>query len=67
MLKDYLSEHSISFTEKMVDLDDAVRDEMSQHSGGFLGVPFTVVKKEDGSKDTIIGFDKGKVNQIFKL
>jgi len=67
MLKDYLKEKSIEFTEKLVDQDDAARDEMMVASGGFLGVPFTVITKDDGSKDTIIGFDKNKVNEVLGL
>ena len=66
MLKDYLREKSIAYTEKMVDTDEVAREEMMAVSGGFLGVPFTVVMK-DGSKETIIGFDKGKLNSILGL
>lgn len=67
MLKDYLKSHNVTFNEKLVDQDDAARDEMMASSGGFLGVPFTIVVKDDGAKETIIGFDKGKVNEIFKI
>jgi glutaredoxin len=66
MLKDYLSEKSIAYTEKMVDTDEAAREEMMAVSGGFLGVPFTLVMK-DGSKETVIGFDKGKINSLLGL
>lgn len=64
MLKDYLASKSINFVERMVDTDDAAREEMMSVSGGFLGVPFSVIVKDDGTKNTVIGFDKGKVNQI---
>jgi glutaredoxin len=67
MLKDYLGDKNVQFTEKLVDQDDASRDEMMKASGGFLGVPFTVVTKDDGAKETIIGFDKGKINQVLGL
>ena len=67
MLKDYLDAHKVSYDEKLVDQDDAAREEMMRDSGGFLGVPFTVVTKDGGAKETIIGFDKGKVNKIFGL
>jgi len=55
---------NVSFTEKLVDQDDLVRNEMATESGGFLGVPFTVVTKDDNTKETIIGFDKGKIDSI---
>ena len=65
MLKDYLSERGISFTEKLVDQDDAAKEEMMQVSGGFLGVPFMVITKDGGEKETMLGFDKGRINEIF--
>ena len=67
MLKDYLKEKGFSYEEKLVDQDEAARDEMVNDSGGFMGVPFTVIIKDDGNKDTIVGFDKGKVDQILGI
>ena len=67
MLKDHLSQNNITFSEKLVDQDDSAREEMMKDSGGFLGVPFTVIVKDGGNKDTIIGFDKNKVNQVLGL
>lgn len=67
MLKKYLAENAIPFTEKMVDQDETALHEMMKDSGGFLGVPFSVVVKDDGSKDTVIGFDKGKIDTIFGI
>ncbi len=65
MLKDYFTAKGASYTEKLVDQDDAARDEMAKESNGFLGVPFTVVTKDDGTKENIIGFDKGKLDGLF--
>jgi glutaredoxin len=67
MLKDYLNDKQVRFVEKLVDQDDAARETMMKASGGFLGVPFTVIEKEDGTQETIIGFDKGKVNSILDI
>lgn len=67
MLKDYLKQVNISFTEKIVDQDDEAREQMLKDSGGFLGVPFTVIEKDDGTKQTIIGFDKNKVNDVLGI
>ncbi len=64
MLKKYLTEKNISFTEKLIDQGDAARDEMARESGGFLGVPFVVIVKDDGSKEAVVGFDKSKLNSI---
>ena len=67
MLKNYLKENGVVFSEKLVDQDDAAREEMMKESKGFLGVPFTIITKEDGTKEDIIGFDKGRLNQVLGL
>jgi len=67
MLKDYFNEKNIQYTEKLVDQDDLAREEMMRDSGGFLGVPFTTISKDDGSKATIIGFDKNRVNEVLGI
>lgn len=64
MVKDYFVSKDISFIEKMVDQDENARNEMMGVSGGFLGVPFTVIVKEDGTKETVVGFDKGKFESL---
>jgi glutaredoxin 3 len=67
MLKDYLGANNIAFTEKMVDQDELVRDEMAKVSGGFLGVPFSVISKDDGTSENVVGFDKGKLNSLLGI
>jgi len=64
MLKDYLTSKNVVFVEKLVDQDESIKNEMEMESGGFLGVPFTVITKDDGTKENVIGFDKGKLDQI---
>ena len=67
MLKNYLREHGKEFSEKLVDTDETARGEMEAESGGFMGVPFTVINKDDGTKDTVVGFDKGKLDGILGI
>ena len=67
MLKDYLAEHSMPYDNVFVDQDEQGREEMMKESGGFLGVPFTVIAKDDGTKETVLGFDKNKINQVLGL
>lgn len=66
MLKDYLKEKGFDYVEKLVDQDELAKVEMAKVSGGFLGVPFTIITKNDGTEETIIGFDKGKLGEILK-
>jgi len=67
MIKDYFVEKNITFSEKLVDIDDAARTEMMTNSGGFLGVPFTTIALDTGKKETILGFDKGRINTILGI
>ena len=67
MLKDYLAAKSLAFTEKLVDTDEAAKQEMMASSNGFLGVPFTVIMMDNGRKETVLGFDKGKLDTTFGL
>ena len=67
MLKDYLTEKKFPYVEKLVDQDDIAKQEMMSESGGFLGVPFTTIHNEDGTKATIIGFDKGRVDELLAV
>jgi glutaredoxin len=64
MLKDYLDEKGVSYEEKLVDQNDDAKTEMMEKSGGYLGVPFTVITKEDAGEETVLGFDKAKIEGI---
>lgn len=64
MLMSYLNEKAIAFTEKRVDDDKEAAEEMMEVSGGFLGVPFTVIEK-NGTKESIVGFDQNKLGSVF--
>jgi len=67
MLKEYLEAKGIAFTEKLIDQDKAASEEIEKESGGFKGVPFIVIIKDDGTKETVIGFDKGKINSVLGM
>ena len=67
MLKDYLKGKNFTYIEKLVDIDDAAKEEMMSASGGFLGVPFTIISLDSGAKETILGFDKGKINTVLGI
>jgi len=64
MLKDYLTEKKFAYMEKLVDMDEAAKTEMIASSGGFLGVPFTIISLDNGTKETVLGFDKGKIDKV---
>jgi len=66
MLKDYLTSKNIEMTEKLVDQDENAKLEMASVSGGFLGVPFSFITKDNGEVVTVVGFDKGKLEQVIQ-
>jgi len=61
MEAEYLQSKGIPFEEIYVDKDPKAVQEMIAESGQ-MGVPFTVITKDDGSKISILGFDKQKLD-----
>ena len=50
----------------MVDTDEVAQKEMEKVSNGFMGVPFTQIIKDDGTRETVLGFDKGKLDKVLQ-
>lgn len=63
-LKEYFNQKGLPFAEKLIDQNEEAKEEMKTVSGGFMGVPFTLIEKDDGTKEGIVGFDVGKLNQV---
>lgn len=59
--KAYLDEKGVSYNYIEVDRDPVKAQEMIDLSGQ-MGVPFTVITKDDGSTENILGFDKPRIN-----
>ncbi|MEX0616389.1 MAG: glutaredoxin family protein [Candidatus Woykebacteria bacterium] len=66
MEKDYFDEKGVKYENVFVDQDAKKAQEMMELSGQ-LGVPFTVIEKDDGSEEKILGFDKEKLNLALNL
>ena len=66
-LKEYLTSRNIAFSEKLIDQDETAQKEMEGLSNGYLGVPFTCIVSNDGKKETVLGFDKGKLNSVLGI
>ncbi len=61
MLKSYLQDKNIAYEEKLADVDQKFAKELYEISGQ-LGVPFTIIEKDDGSEAKILGFDRGQID-----
>ncbi|MBI2011932.1 glutaredoxin family protein [Candidatus Daviesbacteria bacterium] len=66
MEKQYLDSKGISYDSVFVDEDENEAKKMMEESHQ-LGVPFTVITQDDGSKVTILGFDRNKLNEVLGL
>lgn len=63
MLKSWLKEKNVEFTEYRVDQNPFAAQNMVQLSGQ-MGVPFSTVEKDDGTVEKILGFDRARFEQI---
>ena len=61
MLKGYLQSKDIAFEDKQADLEPKYAHELYEQSGQ-LGVPFTIIKNDDGSEEKILGFDRSRID-----
>lgn len=64
--KDFLTEHNVAFQDVRVDADEKAAQEMIEKSGQ-MGVPFTVITKDDGSEEHILGFDQPRLAAVLGL
>lgn len=64
--KEYLDSKGIKYDNIFVDQDAKAAEAMVKISGQ-MGVPFTVITKDDGSKVSILGFDKAKIDSALNL
>lgn len=66
MQKDYLNSKSIAYREILVDENPDEAQKMIEISGQ-MGVPFTVIVKDDGAQVNILGFDKARIDTALKI
>ncbi|HEY2004027.1 MAG TPA: glutaredoxin domain-containing protein [Candidatus Saccharimonadia bacterium] len=62
----FLTEKGVKFEDVNVEADEQAAHEMV-HLSGQMGVPFTVITKDDGQKVGIIGFDQPRLTQELGL
>ena len=67
MLKEFLGKNNQKYEEVLVDQDHEGLEEMMGISDGHMGVPFSVVTKDDGTVVKIVGFDEAKFREALVL
>jgi len=60
MLKRWLDDKKIAYTDYLVDKNPIAAQNMVQLSGQ-MGVPFSTIEHEDGSVEKILGFDRPRL------
>lgn len=66
MQKTYFADKKVEYTEILVDEHPDEAMKMIEISGQ-MGVPFTVIEKDDGTKVTILGFDQKRLDEALGL
>lgn len=66
MEKEYFDSKNIKYTEILVDQNPDAAQKMISMSGQ-LGVPFTVITKENGEETKILGYDKPRLDEELAL
>lgn len=66
-LTQWLDKNNYKFTKKVTDEDPVAMAEFMQVNDGMIGVPFTVIKDDDGVEFKISGFDQNKLKQALKI
>lgn len=67
VLTEWLDKQGIAYEKKITDTDPALMMEFMSVNDGMIGVPFTVIKKDDGSEVKISGYDQGKFKEALSL
>ncbi len=66
MQKEYLNSKNIVFDEILVDEKPEEAQKMIAISGQ-MGVPFTVIVKDNGEQANILGFDRARIDEALGL
>ena len=66
LLKDYLKNKNIEFEAIDVSQDQVAGEEMVQKSGQ-MGVPVSIITADDGKEEVVVGFDKGRINELLGI
>ena len=66
MQKDYFADKGVKYTEILVDENPDEAMKMVEISGQ-MGVPFTVIDRDDGNRITILGFDRARIDEALGI
>jgi len=66
MLREFLDENKIIYTDRDVTEDEAASRELVEKSGQ-MGVPVVIITDDAGKEKVIVGFDKDKIKESLEI
>lgn len=66
-LKEWLDKNNVEHEDKFVDENEANMEEMMKVSDSHMGVPFSVIKTDDGQEVKVAGFDRTKFKEVLGI
>lgn len=66
-LEQWLDKNKQPYDKRITDTDPAIMDEFMAVNDGYVGVPFTVIEKDDGTIIKIPGFDQSKFRKALSF
>jgi glutaredoxin len=66
VLTEWLDKEGLSYIKKEVDTDPIAMAEFMGINDGMVGVPFTVIDKEDGEQTKFSGYDIGALRKLLQ-
>ena len=66
MIKSYLDEKKVDYTDIDVSADQAAGQEMVEKSGQ-MGVPVSIITTDDNKEEVVVGFDKARISQLMGI
>lgn len=66
-LEKWLDKVGQAYTKKITDESPEIMAEFMNVNDGMIGVPFTIVRADDGTETKISGFDLPKFKQVLGL
>lgn len=66
-LTNWLAKNNIPYDKRVTDLDPAVMEEFMNVNEGRIGVPFSIINKDNGEEVKISGFDQKKFKETLNI
>jgi glutaredoxin len=67
LVTEWLEKNSLDYEKKNTDENETFMQEFMSVNDGMIGVPFTVIEKDNGEKVKISGFDLNKFKEATEV